>query len=97
MYVCMYVKKCKNKVLLVELDMMKQRLVRTDGCCRIRSSQREQTSFWETQVSSNLVKKNSINMYYISLSRLCHDLRKYEHLLVSRMVGGSICISKEKQ
>lgn len=34
--------------------MMKQRLERTDVCCRIRWSHREQTSFWERQVSSSL-------------------------------------------
>lgn len=46
----------RNTVLLVELFMMKQKLERTDVCCRIRWSHREQTSFCERQVSSSLQK-----------------------------------------
>lgn len=44
----------KRKVLLVELHIMKRRLGRTDVWRCIRWSHREPTSFWETQVSTNL-------------------------------------------
>ena len=44
-------------LLLVELHMMKQRLEHTEVCCRTLSSHREDTSLWDTQVSSSLDKK----------------------------------------
>lgn len=80
----------KNKVLLVELHMTKQRLERTDVCCRIRWSHSEQTSFWEKQVSSSLQTSRgkmkispSVSVSHIYIKCKCH-------LLASRSVGGSV-------
>lgn len=80
----------RRTVLLVELFMMKQRLARTDVCCRIRWSHREQTSFCERQVNSSLQKAQNRKMkapmvhsaWYFSGNWKCH-------LLVSSRVGGS--------
>lgn len=86
----------KSTVLLVELHMMKQRLERTDVCCRIRWSQSEQTSFWETQVSSNLQTLEKINTsLLVPLSHM-----STENAVVSPACfqqGRRIGISKKKQ
>lgn len=91
----------KSTVLLVELHMMKQRLERTDVCCRIRWSHREQTSFWETQVSNNLrtsakqKKQKDKSSLSVSLSLTC--LHKMQMSPACFQQGRRICISKKKQ
>lgn len=58
----------ESEVLLVELHMMKQRLEHTDACCRIRWSHREQTSFWDKHINSNLkTSTNKIIFFFQAL------------------------------
>lgn len=82
--------KSRKTVLLVELFMMKQRLARTDVCCRIRWSHREQTSFCERQVNSSLQKAQNRKMKASMVHFAWYFSGNWNrHLLVSSRVGGS--------
>lgn len=75
--------------------MMKQRLERTDVCCRIRWSHREQTSFWERQVSSSLQVSQKRDEHLASSLRF--GLWKVQMSPARFQQGWRICVSKKQQ